>query len=73
MDRRGGIGYSILGIVAFILIMVFVVLVMLGIIVVGAAALVVIVPLILIMAVIGWIKGRHRKEPKELEEPTDYF
>ena len=72
MKRKGGIGYSILGAVLMILVLLFVVLVVLGIIVVGAATLVVVVPLIVIMAIIGWIKGKRHKEPKELEDPIQY-
>ncbi|ASJ09213.1 hypothetical protein A3L11_08215 [Thermococcus siculi] len=72
MKRKGGIGYSILGAILIILLLVFLVLIALGIIVVGAAALVVIVPLIIIMAIVSWIKGKHRKEPKELEDPLQY-
>ncbi|ASA77509.1 hypothetical protein [Thermococcus sp. 5-4] len=67
-----GIGASIVGILAFLAIMIIVVLVILGILVFSAALLVVIVPLTIIMAVVGWIKGKRRKEPKELEEPWQY-
>ncbi len=54
------------------MLLVFLILIVLGIIVVGAAALVVIVPLMIIMAIAAWIKGRYRKEPKELEDLMQY-